>query len=432
MPEEELLDFCWPLAVDLQIVVQRPDGLYVCYGAGTVLHEDGYILACAHVMLPEGNATIKLHDGTEYPFRILGLAPSHDTAVVKIEAKEPLRAARIGRSNTVRAGDPVLIIGNPEGRAHTVSRGVVNNPSRGGPGRFQIDGADVNPGDSGGPVFNSRGEVIGMVQIKNTVMEGVSYSVRIDHIREAFGTILADEERHDYRLGLKVDTFGRAKVLAVTPGSAADRAGVRTGDVVRRFGEMHIDGGMQYVCALMSLASTQPFPLVVERRGELLGLTIKPSTRPLREPADVAEMASGVACTTYVGTWDMLPNFDQLTPVDTHVVPMFGLFTAGDRQDHFGLMFRGYVEVPLDGKYAFYLSSDDGSRLWIGEQVIVDNDGLHGEAEKSGVIFLKAGKHPIRVAFFQGTGGRALTVSYEGPGLEKQEIPMSALFTEKP
>ncbi|MBU0616882.1 MAG: family 20 glycosylhydrolase, partial [Planctomycetes bacterium] len=145
------------------------------------------------------------------------------------------------------------------------------------------------------------------------------------------------------------------------------------------------------------------------------------------EPVQVSNATPGLACAYYEGSFQKLPDFDELDTVAESTVETFGL-DARKRDDNFALTFTGYIEAPADGTYTFCLSSDDGSRLLIGSEVVIDNDGLHAAGEKSGQVILKAGKHPIRVEFFQAGGGRALEVSYEGPSVTKQVIPASALW----
>ena len=101
---------------------------------------------------------------------------------------------------------------------------------------------------------------------------------------------------------------------------------------------------------------------------------------------------------------------------------------GGGQKDNFGLRISGYIKVPASGLYHFYTSSDDGSKLWIGDRLIVDNDGLHAPAEKIGYVRLKAGTHPIKVTYFEAGDGEELKVLYEGPKIKKQEIPGAVLF----
>ena len=96
--------------------------------------------------------------------------------------------------------------------------------------------------------------------------------------------------------------------------------------------------------------------------------------------------------------------------------------------DFFGLQFAGFVYVPADGIYTFYSNSDDGSKVFVHDKLVVDNDFTHGMTEVSGQIALKEGKHPLKVVFFQGEGGKGLEISYSGPTIQKTEIPQDALF----
>lgn len=147
----------------------------------------------------------------------------------------------------------------------------------------------------------------------------------------------------------------------------------------------------------------------------------------LRDPDDPANTVSGLRFSYYHGIWDVLPDFDALTPLDTGTISNFDI--GGQLQsDNFGFRFTGYVDVPTDGAYTFYTSSDDGSKLYIDTAQVVDNDGVHSMRELSGQIGLKAGKHSIRVEFFERTGLANLAVSYSGPGISRQSIPDSALY----
>jgi hypothetical protein len=136
----------------------------------------------------------------------------------------------------------------------------------------------------------------------------------------------------------------------------------------------------------------------------------------------------GITYDYYSGNWTSLPDFSLLTPAKSGTETEFSL-AAREADDYFAFVFAGYIQVASSGSYTFYTSSDDGSRLWINDQLIVDNDGLHGTQERSGSLSLSPGYHAIEVHFFERNGGANLTVSYEGPSLSKQEIPDSVLFT---
>lgn len=152
----------------------------------------------------------------------------------------------------------------------------------------------------------------------------------------------------------------------------------------------------------------------------------------LPHPAvSVANTLPGLSCKYYEGNWDKLPNFDTLkvlkdTITDTIAVPIY----AADSL--YGLVMGGYITVPSEGMYEFGLSSDDGSKLWIGDSLVVDNDGLHGSGELPGQIALKAGTHPITLKMFQCKGDEALDLWITGPGLAKQIVPHTMLSRDLP
>jgi hexosaminidase len=146
-----------------------------------------------------------------------------------------------------------------------------------------------------------------------------------------------------------------------------------------------------------------------------------------REPVRVQSATPGLAYEYYEGSWRRLPEFDKLLPVTKGVATTFGV-DLRERDDEFALRFNGYLLVPTDGTYTFYLVSDDGSRLWIGSDLVVDYDGLHSASEVSGQVILKAGMHPIAVAHFESGGAQHLEVIWEGPGIAKQPVAATALW----
>lgn len=150
-------------------------------------------------------------------------------------------------------------------------------------------------------------------------------------------------------------------------------------------------------------------------------------TRVAPRPAVVVPgVAPGLVFTCVEGDFTTLPDFAAATPAAAGRTPRFDL-GGRTREDRFACRWQGFIEVPADGAYRFFVRSDDGSRLWIGDTLVVDNDGLHSAREADGVIALAAGKHPLTVAMFEATGGFDLAVSWWGPQLAKEPVPASAL-----
>jgi regulation of enolase protein 1 (concanavalin A-like superfamily) len=146
-----------------------------------------------------------------------------------------------------------------------------------------------------------------------------------------------------------------------------------------------------------------------------------------RTPENPANALAGIAYKYFEGLWQAVPNFDSMTPIKTGTLASID---TSPRQvtDGYGFQYVGYVTVPATGTYTFYTSSDDGSTLYIGNTLVVNNDNTHGNQERSGQIVLAAGTHAFKVNYFEGQGGEALSVSYSGPGVAKQLIPASALW----
>jgi hypothetical protein len=132
--------------------------------------------------------------------------------------------------------------------------------------------------------------------------------------------------------------------------------------------------------------------------------------------------------------WKYLPVFKDLTPIKEWTSYEFALNREqilSLKSAVFGVVFTGYLQIDKEGEYTFYNSSDDGSKLFVDEKEVVNNDGDHGVVERSGSIKLGAGRHSIRVECYNGGGGFWLDAFYKGPGIYKQLIPADKLFLDK-
>jgi hypothetical protein len=128
-----------------------------------------------------------------------------------------------------------------------------------------------------------------------------------------------------------------------------------------------------------------------------------------------------------IADWTKIPDFGSLTATEGGIAEKISI-NKSTKEEYFAMKFEGFVEVPTDGIYTFYSNSDDGTKLFLHDKLLVDNDFNHPMSEKSGDVALKKGKHPIQLLFFQGSGGKGLEVSYQGPGVKKQEIPAEAFY----
>lgn len=183
---------------------------------------------------------------------------------------------------------------------------------------------------------------------------------------------------------------------------------------------------------------TGPFGIdkttVVSARSFRAGKPVSPVARLTLEkvfprPAFTPEkVKSGLHYRYFEGNWDSIPDFAALIPMEEGTLGNLNL-SCKKQPDHFAVEYNGYLAIPADGVYTLHLASDDGSCLYIGSEKLIDNDGQHGIVEKSCTIALEAGLHPLLVAFFEKSGGDHLSFSISGPGIKKQEVSPSMLFT---
>jgi serine protease Do len=270
----------------------RQHGMMHAQGSGFLVSADGLILTNAHVVDGAKEVTVKLSDHREFKAKVLGADRSSDIAVLKIDAHD-LPTVRLGNSDQLRVGDYVLAIGEPFGLEETATAGIVSAKGRSLPGDgyvpfIQTDAA-VNPGNSGGPLFDDTGAVVGInAQIYTTSggYEGVSFAVPINLAVQIKDQIVKTGKVVHARLGVEVQTMDQsladsfklkapngALVAKVVPDSAAAQAGIKVGDVILKFdGDPIVDAG-QLSARVGVAAPGDKASLDVWRDGKTLTLT---------------------------------------------------------------------------------------------------------------------------------------------------------------
>jgi serine protease Do len=229
-------------------------------GSGFIVGSDGVILTNAHVVEGADEVRVKLSDRREFKGKVAGLDHTTDIAVVKIDAKD-LPTVKLGDASKVRVGEWVVAIGSPFGFENTVTSGIVSGTSRSLPeGSYvpfiQTDAA-VNPGNSGGPLFNMKGEVIGInsaIYSRTGGYMGLAFAIPIDVAKNVEEQLLKTGKVQRGRIGVGIQevsaslakSFGLdrptgALVSTVESGGPAEKAGVQPGDVILAFNGKKIE-----------------------------------------------------------------------------------------------------------------------------------------------------------------------------------------------
>jgi len=195
------------------------------------------------------------------------------------------------------------------------------------------------------------------------------------------------------------------------------------------------DAQIRYTCDGKQPNGESPLyrqPFFVHENTTICARVIKQGREPgytrTQKIQFVDPLLNGLTWYYFEGQWEKLPDFDQLKMRKSGHIFQFGVDKIITEKDEFGLVIEGKIQIAETGWYTFYTMSNDGSCLYLDNQLVVNNDGAHGPQEKSGGIFLQKGFHPIRLTYFQAGGGLALQVKISGPGLDKQEITPDLLF----
>ena len=270
-------------------------------GSGVIVAPDGLVLTNSHVVGGASRVELMTTEGRALTARVVGDDPDTDLALVRVDAPVTLPAARLGNSKRLRRGQLVVAIGNPLGFESTVTAGVVSalgRSLRSSNGRLiddviQTDAA-LNPGNSGGPLVSSRGEVIGINTAVIMGAQGICFAVaantasfvlgelvRHGRVRRAFIGIAAQQTAIPRRLRHAASLRQESAVMAATvePASAADRAGLRAGDLILALDGVTITGADDLIRALTGDKIGKSVALDVLRGSERLALSLVPQER---------------------------------------------------------------------------------------------------------------------------------------------------------
>lgn len=314
-------------------------------GSGFVISEDGYIVTNNHVIDGADEITIEFFSGKELPARMVGRDPNTDIAVLKVESDAPIPFVEFGDSDSARVGDWVMAMGNPLGQGFSVSVGIISARNRALSGSYddyiQTDAA-INRGNSGGPLFNMEGEVVGVntaILSPNGGSIGIGFSMSSAVVSKVVAQLMEFGETRRGWLGVRIQDVdkdvaealglseARGALVTDVPEGPAKEAGVRAGDVilsfdgvdvadtralVRQVGETEVgkavsmdvfrDGDNEELAITLGRRETaegsgetlSEAPAEVPSEKELLGVTLVELDRALREELGLTDSTQGL------------------------------------------------------------------------------------------------------------------------------------------
>jgi len=364
-------------------------------GSGFIVSADGYVVTNNHVVTPEGQGsvvesiTVTLPDGNEYPAKLVGKDAASDLAVLKISAGKPLPFVKFGDSSKARVGDWVIAIGNPFGLGGTVTAGIIsavyrNIGSGGAYDRYLQTDASINQGNSGGPMFDMAGQVIGInraIFSPSGGSVGIGFAIPAETASPIVDRLIKGQSIDRGYLGVRLqpitndyaDSLGlphnRGELIAsVEPGKGADKGGVKAGDVVLKVNGKEVTREQTLSFLVANTAPGSKITLDVLRNNAPLTLNVVVGKRPTDE--ELAEQS--------LGKKDGQPNFDKDQPSDGSLI-----------DKALGLAVR-----PVNPQIARQLGLDDDTKGLVILGVDPNSDAGAKDVQRRDVI-LSVGNKPV-------------------------------------
>ena len=403
-------------------------------GTGFIISADGYIVTNNHVITFQGQGvaesiTVKLTDGSEYDARIVGRDTASDIAVLKIESRKPLPFVKFGESGKSRAGDWIIAIGNPFGLGGSVTAGIISAVSRNtGAGAYdhyiQTD-ASINSGNSGGPMFDMAGNVIG---INNWIIApgggniGIGFAIPSDVARPIVDKLVRGVVIERGYLGVQrvpvsddlADALGIPHdkgefIQSVVPGGAAANAGLRAGDVVLRIEGQEVTPDRSLSTVVANTAPGTRIRIDLLRDGRPMSVTATVAKRPSDE-----ELAEA--------------NFD---PTQAPQPGQGGLQTPDAAQQGPTEKALGLSVTPLTPQLAGRLGFPSDAKGVVILGVDPSSDAAAKQLQR-GMVILQAGGRTVgtkaeleaAIAAAKAAGREALLLRVQPPGREAIYLPV--------
>lgn len=286
------------VAIQTEIVTTNMFGQRVAgaaAGSGFVISEEGYILTNAHVVDSASSIKVMFENGEEYTAKLVGKETENDVAVLKVDTDKKFKAVILGNSDNMVVGEDVVAIGNPLGElTFSMTKGIISALDR----TIQVDASttlnmfqvdcSVNEGNSGGPIFNMYGEVIGIVSAKyaSSTIEGLGFCIPINDVSSIITDLIEyGKVVNKAYMGISISDISDvmvkqynmvkgAYVYSVEKDSSAEKAGLKIGDIIVELGGKKVENSSELLSAKRSYKSGDTVSIKIWRSGEYLDLFI--------------------------------------------------------------------------------------------------------------------------------------------------------------
>lgn len=289
-------------------------------GTGVVVDSRGYILTNYHVVEGVRRIRVTLAGGQAYIARLVAHDPTTDLAIIKIPISFHMQVVKVGSSRDIMTGETVIAVGNAYGYEHTVTTGIVSaqhrnvqvNEVQSYKDLIQTD-ASINPGNSGGPLLNIDGRMIGINVAVRVGAQGIGFAIPVDQGMQVAARLMSVERISGVWHGVIhedeiVENRQQVVVRQIQPGSPAEKAGLRKGDVIRQVAGKQVGRGLDVECALIGTLAGDSVEFAVNRDNQPVDLQVgiaskgkrAPTTKPAKKRMSLEDTA------VHTPTWDVL------------------------------------------------------------------------------------------------------------------------------
>lgn len=282
-------------------------------GSGVIIDgSHGFVLTNTHVVEKATTITVTFKDQQEFEATIVGMDPDSDLAVLKIKTNKKLPAIDMGNSDDIMIGESVIAIGNPFGFSHTVTTGVVSSVDRSIKTadrvfhKFIQTDASINPGNSGGPLLNINGELIGINTAIYSQAQGIGFAIPINRAKRiitdliTYGTVIKPWIGITVQpLDSSLTTYFKIKnegviIKSIEMDSPAEKANLKEGDIILSINSKTLTGIHDYQTILNDISTGQKITLEINRKGNILKISLKTSIFPTELALDLAKNRMGI------------------------------------------------------------------------------------------------------------------------------------------